>query len=107
TPITGDNLYLKYAVEMGIAGIGLLVAIFVVIGRAALRLYRDARDDASRRIGLMMLLATIGMAMNGMTAALFNSPPIAWIYFWAAGATVTLLQRTATMRVQPHRAPAK
>jgi len=91
--ITGDNLYLKYAVEMGVLGISLLVlALGSIMGRSMV-LYRNARNDSQRRMGAAMWLATIGVLLNGMTAVVFNSPPLGWLYFWLAGAVITSSQR--------------
>lgn len=93
-PITGDNLYLKYSAELGILGIGLLVAIFAAIGAAAYRLFRDSSTADGQRLGMIVLLATLGIALNGITGSVFNSVPLAWLYFWMAGAAVTWEQRT-------------
>lgn len=93
-PITGDNLYLKYSAELGILGIGLLVAIFAAIGAAAYRLFRHSASADGQRLGLIVLLATVGIALNGITGSVFNSVPLAWLYFWMAGAAITWEQRT-------------
>lgn len=98
-PITGDNLYLKYSVEMGILGLGLLVASGAAIGTAAYRLFRWGGTPERERLGLIVLLATIGIAMNGVTGSVFNSVPLAWLYFWMAGAAVTWAQRAQSSAV--------
>ena len=91
--ITGDNLYLKYAVEMGVLGISLLVfALGSIMGRSMM-LFRNARTESQRRMGAAMWLATIGLLINGITAVVFNSPPLGWLFFWLAGAVVTSSQR--------------
>ena len=98
--ITGDNLYLKYAVEMGALGLVLFVlSIGSILGHSA-NLYRNAVSDSQRRMGIAMWLATIGLIMNGMTAVVFNSPILAWIFFWLAGAVVTSSQRVAALRAE-------
>ena len=94
TPITFDNLYLKYAVEMGVLGLGVLIATFVAFGAAGVRLLRYGSTDVQRGIGMMVALATLGIAIDGMTSALFNSPVVAYLFFWYAGTAVTLAQRT-------------
>ncbi len=88
--ITGDNLYLKYAVEMGIAGITLFVAILCSIGSSAIRLYRHGKTLAEQRMGVTLWLAAVGIAINGITAVVFNSIALGWLFFWLAGAVVTV-----------------
>ncbi len=99
--VTGDNLYLKYAVEMGILGITLLVLIFGSFIAHAYNLFRNGTSDAQRRMGATMWLATIGLAINGMTAVVFNSLTLGWLFFWLAGAVVSQSQRLAAPARQP------
>ncbi len=91
--ITGDNLYLTYAVEMGLAGVVLLVLILGSIMGHALNLLRNGITPAERRMGTAIWLAAIGLAINGMTAVVFNSITLAWLFFWLAGSAVTRSQR--------------
>jgi hypothetical protein len=91
--ITGDNLYLKYAVEMGVLGIGLFILAIASILSHSMTLYRNATSDSQRRMGVAMWLATIGLLINGITAVVFNSPILGWLFFWLAGAVVTSSQR--------------
>ena len=90
--ITGDNLYLTYAVEMGIAGVVLLVFVLGSIVGHALNLLRNGVTTAERRMGTAIWLAAIGLAINGMTAVVFNSITLGWLFFWLAGAVVTRSQ---------------
>jgi hypothetical protein len=91
--ITGDNLYLTYAVEMGLAGLLFLVGSLGSILGHAFDLLRHGRTDSQRLMGITLWLATLGLIMNGMTSVVFNSITLAWIYFWLAGAVVTNSQR--------------
>lgn len=95
TPITGDNLYLKYAVEMGVIGLGLLVALLFTLAATGYRLLSRARTANHRRLGLIVFLTTAGIAINGIPAAVFNSVPLAWLYFLVSGAAVTVWRDTA------------
>jgi hypothetical protein len=103
--ITGDNLYLKYAIEMGIAGITLFVAILCSIGSSAMRLYRHGVTLAEQRMGITLWLATVGIAINGITAVVFNSIPFGWLFFWLAGAVVTVSELRSASSIAVAREP--
>lgn len=91
--ITGDNLYLKYAVEMGVAGLVLFVSTLGSIGSSAMRLYKHGTTLAEQRMGMTLWLAVVGIAINGITAVVFNSIALGWLFFWLAGAVVTVSER--------------
>ncbi|MEP6506613.1 MAG: O-antigen ligase family protein [Gemmatimonadales bacterium] len=90
--LTGDNLYLKYGVEMGALGLSLLVLSLVAIGRTGFQLYRRGVSMAQQRMGITLWLAAIGIAINGITAVVFSSITLGWLFFWLAGAAVTAAQ---------------
>ena len=90
--LTGDNLFLKYGVEMGALGLSLLLLTLVAIGRSGLKLYRAGVSYAEKRMGITLWLAAIGIAINGITAVVFNSITLGWLFFWLAGAVVTVAQ---------------
>jgi O-antigen ligase len=91
--ITGDNLYLTYAVQMGLVGVSLLVLTLGSIIGHALNLFHRARNATQERMGAAIWVATIGLMINGMTAVVFSSLTFAWLFFWLAGAVVTMSQR--------------
>lgn len=91
--ITGDNLYLTYAVQMGLVGVTLLVLALGSITGHALNLFRRGENDTQKRMGVTIWLATIGLMINGMTAVVFSSITLGWLFFWLAGAVVTMSQR--------------
>ncbi len=93
--ITGDNLYLTYAVQMGVAGVLLLILALGAIMGHAMNLLRNGVSEAEQRMGVALWLAAIGLAINGMTAVVFNSITLGWLFFWLAGAVVTRSQRVA------------
>jgi O-Antigen ligase len=93
--VTGDNLYLKYAVELGLPGVLLFVFILGSIMGHSFNLFRRGRTDAERAMGAVIWLATIGLAINGMTAVVFNAITLGWLFFWLAGATVTVSQQVS------------
>jgi O-antigen ligase len=91
--ITGDNLYLTYAVQMGLVGVLLLVLALGSITGHALNLLRRAQNETQERMGAAIWLATIGLMINGMTAVVFSSITFGWLFFWLAGAVVTMSQK--------------
>ena len=101
--LTGDNLYLKYGVEMGVLGLSLLLLVLGAIGGSAMRLYRHGESLAQQRMGLALWLSVVGIAINGVTAVVFNSITLGWIFFWLAGAAVTVAQRLPMARMAARR----
>ena len=93
--ITGDNLYLTYAVQMGLAGFVLLVLALGSITGHALNLFHRAQNETQERMGATIWVATIGLMINGMTAVVFSSITFGWLFFWLAGAVVTMSQKVS------------
>jgi hypothetical protein len=54
-------------------------------------------------MGITIWLATIGILINGMTAVVFNSITLGWLYFWLAGSVVTRAQQVAGEAEEPQR----
>jgi O-antigen ligase len=101
--ITGDNLYLTYAVQMGLAGFMFLVLALGSITGHAINLFHRAQNETQERMGAVIWLATIGLMINGMTAVVFSSITFGWLFFWLAGSVVTMSQRV-TPATSPVRA---
>lgn len=100
-PITADNQYLKYAVEMGLLGLLLHVATLGLLALAAYRVMIESSTPLHRAFATMVALATLGIALDGMTGVVLNNPIVSYMYFWFAGAAVTLSQRLS----YTHRSP--
>lgn len=101
-PLTADNGYFKYAVELGIQGLIAHLLIFLGIGATGLRLARHASTQRRRLLGIVVLVTTVGVVVNTTTGVVFNSLLLAYVYFWFAGAAVTIAQRESvpeTVRV--------
>jgi hypothetical protein len=97
-PLTGDNIYLTYAVQLGVAGIGAFVAVLATILAVAWRVAWANVSDVQRRVGAVVALATIGIIINGITSFVFSSNFLAYVFFWVAGALVTVGQRLRSSR---------
>ncbi|HMA21862.1 MAG TPA: O-antigen ligase family protein, partial [Gemmatimonadaceae bacterium] len=92
-PLTADNGYLKYAVELGIQGLAALIAIFVGVLAASYKVARYASTHARRLMGTVVLFTTIGIMLNATTGVVFNALVLSYLYFWFAGAIVTVAQQ--------------
>jgi hypothetical protein len=101
--ITGDNLYFKYGVEMGVLGLGFFIMTLATIGNSAMRLFKYGESLAEQRLGITIWLATIGIAINGVTTVAFNSITLGWLFFWLAGAAVTVSEQRAAAAVEADR----
>jgi len=91
--LTGDNQYLKYAVELGVIGLLLHVGVIVAALASGVRAWRAAPDTSAGIAGLLLVTATAGLALNAMTAVVFNSPMLAYPFFWLAGSVTTVAHR--------------
>ena len=105
--ITGDNLYFKYGVEMGWAGLLFFGMTLATIGNSALKLFRHGLSPAERRLGITIWLAVIGMAINGVSTVAFNSITLGWLFFWLAGAMVSVSEQRAADALEADRVRAR
>lgn len=100
-PLTADNGYFKYAVELGIEGLLALLAILCGILVMSYKLSTKASTHMRRLFGTVMLFTTIGIMLNATTGVVFNALVLSYFYFWFAGAAATVAQREfATERVR-------
>lgn len=94
-PLTADNAYLKYAVELGVEGLIAHLAIYVGVGIAAFKAMQQGRTKWRRLLGSVVLVTTVGIMINGATGVVFNALTLSYLYFWFAGAIVTITQQDA------------
>jgi len=92
-PLSADNMYLTYAVQLGVAGIAAFVAVLVTILAVAWRTAWANVSDTQRRVAAVVALTTIGIMINGVTSFVFSSNLLAYVFFWVAGALVTMAQQ--------------
>jgi hypothetical protein len=91
--VTGDNLYLKYGVELGFLGLGLLLTMFAGVAATAWSVARSKiASMESRRFGIWVLAATVGIVIASMTVTLFGDQFVSYLYLWMAGAMVSVAQ---------------
>jgi len=92
-PLTADNGNFKYAVELGGQGLFALLAIFTGVLGASFKLARHGSTHSRRLMGTVVLFTTIGIMLNATTGVVFNALVLSYLYFWFAGAVVTVAQK--------------
>ena len=92
-PLAGDNQYFNYAVQLGLLGLALHVAVLAGIVAAGARAFGSAATGTGRSYGLLVAAVGVGVALNALTAGVFNSQFVGYVFFWLAGSVVTLLDR--------------
>jgi hypothetical protein len=93
TPLTADNMFLGYAVDLGIAGLLCYLAVLFTLGYFSWRLFENAPDAGIRMVAATVLLTTAGIALNGTSSSPFNSVFLAYNFFILAGAAMSAYQR--------------
>ncbi|HEU4749351.1 MAG TPA: hypothetical protein VFS56_12680 [Gemmatimonadaceae bacterium] len=92
-PLTGDNMYLSYGVQLGLIGflalVGMLGSVLVISWRS---IWISA-TETQRRFFTVVALATLGILLNGVTSVVFSSNFFAYVFFLCAGAAMTAAQR--------------
>lgn len=104
-PLTADNGYLKYAVELGIEGLIAHLLIFAGILATSFSVARNALTLNRRLLGTVVFFATIGIMINALTGVVFNAPMLSYLYFWFAGSVVSVSQLEKVS--SPARQPAQ
>jgi len=89
-PTAADSQYFKYSVELGVPGLLLYAAMLLGLAAAGLRAFRSAPVESQRRVGVLLVVAVLGLALNGITTVPLSSPAFSYVFFWIAGAVVTV-----------------
>lgn len=97
-PLTADNGYFKYAVELGIEGLIAHLAIYAGFLIASFKVARSASTLNRRLMGTVVLFTTVGVMINASTGVPFNALTLSYLYFWFAGAIVTIAQQEAARK---------
>jgi hypothetical protein len=92
-PTAADSQYFKYSVEMGAPGLLLFVGMLVAIGVAGLRAARQAATQTERDYGALVVVAVLGLALNGITTTPLTNNFFTYVLFWLAGAVATVAGR--------------
>lgn len=87
-PLAGESLYLKYAVELGLPGLGLHLATMLGAIATGMRALRGS-EGAVARYGVVLVAVACGILFNGATTAVFNSAMVTYSFFWLLGSLAT------------------
>ena len=99
TPITADNMFLGYGVDLGALGLVAYLAVVFTIGLFSWRLFRNASTPDTRLVAATVFLTNIGIALNGASSSPFNSVFLAYNFFLLAGAAVSAYQRRGSTAI--------
>jgi hypothetical protein len=97
TPLTADNLFLGYAVDMGVVGLIAFLAVLFTIAVLSWRLLTNTESPEIRLVAATVFLTNLGIALNGTSSVPFNSVFLAYNFFLLAGGAVTAFQRTGAV----------
>lgn len=103
TPLTADNMFLGYAVDLGALGLFAYIAILFTLSYFTWRLFETAHKPEVKIVGATVFLTTLGIALNGTSSSPFNSVFLAYNFFLIAGSAVTAYQR----QPMPHAGAAR
>lgn len=99
-PLAYDNQYLSYAVQLGIPGLALFLAVLTGTLAAGVRAWRSGSEPL-RTYGLLVTVTGLGIMWNALTTAVFNSMVLSYAYFWLVGALVTATDPVAMASAEP------
>lgn len=90
-PLTADNLFLKYGVELGIPALLALCAwLAALLWRGASSALGEAAPER-QALGAFLAACALGIAVNGTTAVVTSSLQVAYLFCWLAGSALTAL----------------
>jgi hypothetical protein len=92
-PLSADNMYLSYGVQLGVAG---LLAFVVMLGSILVVSWHSvwiAATETQRRFFAVVTLTSLGIFLNGVTSVVFSSTLLAYVFFLCAGAAMTVAQQ--------------
>lgn len=88
-PLSADNMYLSYGVQLGVVGLAIFAAVlgsFLVI---PWRSISRSVTESQRRFFAVIALSSLGIFLNGVTSVVFSSNVLAYVFFLCAGAAIT------------------
>lgn len=90
-PNDPHNDFVKFFIEGGVVGIGVLVLYLSLIARLHIRGYRMSRAGSGLQIAFgIMLVFFLTLEASALTDNIFKNTPVQWLFFTALGALLAL-----------------
>lgn len=90
-PNDPHNDFVKFFIEGGVIGIGVLVLYLGLIARLHIRGYRMSRAGSGLQIAFgIMLVFFLTLEASALTDNIFKNTPVQWLFFTALGALLAL-----------------
>jgi O-antigen ligase len=92
TQFDAHNDYLKLLVELGVAGLGIFIALFADIGSYGIRAIQRSNSLREKVMATTIVALLIGIVFESFFDNLYQNTTFYWMFFVFFGAVVALLQ---------------
>ncbi len=86
------NELLGFLLDVGVIGVIALLAVFFILARLAVRIYRRSQDHELRLVALAFLIGFIGLLVGALGDNVFSQPSVA-AYFWIMAGLIMAIDR--------------
>ncbi len=86
------NELLGFLLDVGLIGLIALLAVFFILLRQAVRIYRRSQDHELRLVALAFVIGFVGLTVGAMGDNVFSQPSVA-VYFWIMAGLIMAIDR--------------
>ena len=86
------NELLGFMLDVGLIGTVALLAVFFILIRLAVAIYRRSQDHELRLVALAFLVGFVGLVVGAMGDNVFSQPSVA-VYFWIMAGLIMAIDR--------------
>lgn len=86
------NEVLGFLLDVGLIGTVALLAVFFILIRLAVTIYRRSQDHELRLVALAFLVGFVGLVVGAMGDNVFSQPSVA-VYFWIMAGLIMAIDR--------------
>lgn len=86
------NELLGFMLDVGLIGTIALLAVFVILLRLAVGIYRRSQDTELRLVALAFVIGFVGLLVGALGDNVFSQPSVA-VYFWIMAALIMAIDR--------------
>lgn len=86
------NELLGFLLDVGVIGVIALLAVFFILARLAVRIYRRSQDHELRLVALAFLIGFVGLLVGALGDNVFSQPSVA-AYFWIMAGLIMAIDR--------------